>query len=1198
MKRSFILLLLLLMAALLHTTTSTVYYVMPDNHYHPINDNTYTLQHYLNNTNKYFTSNTQLYFLPGQYYLNNDLMIQGVSNFTLVGNRINEVINTVINCTSPAGIVVVGSSNTVIANIVMNGCGNYYDFFETDGNRIIRKYLISLFIFNCNTLTCNFFHSFSSHKPSGLVLFNVRENTTLEKIISSYLTIHHTEESITTFSSHFLKIDDLQINNDIKDKHAIEIEHTNVSYEVKITNVAFTSMLAVYLNCIECSNHSTTFSECSFTGQHETSDFVDDGSSANEYSGSGTHDNFVDISYKFAKIFGIYTYVNYRNEKNQIQFEHCSFINNSYPRILIQIHTFVRSVNFTITDTSVAVINCMFSKNSYVQILSIEEYSGKRNARILSSKNFGDIINQYKYTLFLLMENVTISLHMEVESGIMIFAYHTNLIMNKVIINDNQGVRGSSIIDVRYGDIKFLNYNEFSNNFIYQAVISMLESLIFVQENSILSFMSNNITKVFDIDANTKGFNMCPLQYISTRGNLDAEFEMGIKLNYSIELKDNYLLAVSDTDLVHCSWHPSSAFQKSSPLHINRAIIMNDNPLTMQQKKDICLCINKSLCCYLEEMGPIYPGQTLSFHLASTVLFTKAVFIEALSYPYITCKSNGSSLIQLDSNSCTKVEYIIKHPSGRWCELGLQTTAVDLFAPNFNRKWIEMYTIVLKPCPKGFSLHSEGYCQCDNILLSHIASLTHCNIDDQTIPRPANSWISAHTVNNSHSYHVSLHCPFDYCLPHSSHLNLSTPDSQCQFNRSGLLCGQCQQGLSAVFGSSQCKQCSNIYLLIIIPIAIAGLVLVLLFFALNLTVTNGDINGFLLYVNIISINTSIFFPHDDTAVHAFISLANLDLGITTCFYNGMDSYAKIWLQLTFPAYLILIALSLIIASRYSGRIQRLTARRALPVLATLFLLSYTKVLLTVSSVLFFYSTTTHLPRNETIVWWLVDPTVPKFGVKFTILFAVCLILFLALISFNMVLIFTRTLAQFKVINHFKPLLDAYQGPYKIKFYYWNGLQLLIRAVFFGLSALDKSLNVMVSILLLGVLIWSSEKFSLFKRKGTSLVEILFLLNLFVMFTITISRYDAVNSAMISTLISLAMLQFVCIVILHLKVFLFETFPKCEMILDRELNKCFYALRNLRGREDPRCQLELVNPVPEKDYNYEKLQDSLVAIGQY
>ena len=122
------------------------------------------------------------------------------------------------------------------------------------------------------------------------------------------------------------------------------------------------------------------------------------------------------------------------------------------------------------------------------------------------------------------------------------------------------------------------------------------------------------------------------------------------------------------------------------------------------------------------------------------------------------------------------------------------------------------------------------------------------------MPRPANTWMSAHTINNSHSYHVSLHCPFDYCLPHSSQLNLSTPDSQCQFNRSGVLCGQCQHGLSTVFGSSQCKHCSNIYLISLLPIAVAGVILILCMFIFNTTFTNGNINGFLLFINILDIN--------------------------------------------------------------------------------------------------------------------------------------------------------------------------------------------------------------------------------------------------------------------------------------------------------------------------------------------------------
>ena len=67
------------------------------------------------------------------------------------------------------------------------------------------------------------------------------------------------------------------------------------------------------------------------------------------------------------------------------------------------------------------------------------------------------------------------------------------------------------------------------------------------------------------------------------------------------------------------------------------------------------------------------------------------------------------------------------------------------------------------------------------------------------------------------------------------------------------------------------------------PITIAGLVLVLLLFILNLTVTDGTINS--LYVNIISINAPILFTKLDkfTPAYTFISIANLDLGNQTCF---------------------------------------------------------------------------------------------------------------------------------------------------------------------------------------------------------------------------------------------------------------------------------------------------------------------------
>ena len=208
--------------------------------------------------------------------------------------------------------------------------------------------------------------------------------------------------------------------------------------------------------------------------------------------------------------------------------------------------------------------------------------------------------------------------------------------------------------------------------------------------------------------------------------------------------------------------------------------------------------------------------------------------------------------------------------------------------------------------------------------------------------------------------------------------------------------------------------------------------LVLLLFTLNLTVTDGDINGFILYVNIISINSHVFFPLNNfiQPSYIFVSIANLDLGIETCFYNGMDDYAKMWLQLIFPTYLIFIATSLIMqvvtqpeykGSQHTEPYQYLLHSSYCPILRSfvLFQVSYSITLLSLTCPVKKY----------------IDANVPLFGVRFTVLFVVSLVLFLMLLHFSVVLIFTKTLSRFKLINHFKPLIDGFQGPHKYKCYY-------------------------------------------------------------------------------------------------------------------------------------------------------------------
>ena len=639
---------------------------------------------------------------------------------------------------------------------------------------------------------------------------------------------------------------------------------------------------------------------------------------------------------------------------------------------------------------------------------------------------------------------------------------------------------------------------------------------------------------------------------------------------------------ISNNDMMHCSWDSISAFSTTRPALVNKRFISYN--FSDDAHDYICLCHkNKPNNCHNKEFGPSYPGQTIKFDFVLAENNTKQAMVSTMDRSDIACQHDAdkSIVFELQYDICKLIQYKVMYTNREWCEFSLQVNIIH--TPQKSEIGVQVYTILLQACPKGFSLNLEGYCQCDTILSSYIPSLTHCNIDDQTIPRPANSWISAHTVNNSHLYRVSLHCPFDYCLPHSSHLNFSTPDSQCQFNRSGLLCGQCQQGLSAVFGSSQCKQCSNVCLFIIIPIGIAGLLLVLLLFLLNLTVTDGNINAILFYANIISINTPIFFPNSNSVTYVLISLLNLDLGIETCFYSAMDGLAKKLLQLVFPVYLILIAIFIIITSHYSRRMQRLTARRGLQVLATIFLLSYTKTLLAVSNVLFFYSTITHLPSTDTKLVWSVDANVPLFGIGFTVLFTACLLIFLLLIPFNVLLIFTRTLSRFRTVNYFKPILDAYQGPYKTKFYYWTGLQLLMRAVFFGLSGLDRSTNVIASAILLGLMIWLYEKASPFNNKLNNAIEILSLINLHALFIISYI-FTSASGIIINILVSMEMFQLVCIILVHIKMATCPSYTTNFNIIN-VINKYLVRFTQQSSKKDQReeFQLQDANSSPVVDY---------------
>jgi len=375
-------------------------------------------------------------------------------------------------------------------------------------------------------------------------------------------------------------------------------------------------------------------------------------------------------------------------------------------------------------------------------------------------------------------------------------------------------------------------------------------------------------------------------------------------------------------------------------------------------------------------------------------------------------------------------------------------------------------------------------------------------------------------------------------------------------------------------------------------VIVAGIVLVLLLYLLNLTVTSGTITGIIFYANVISINDSVFLVNNNVfkPLRVFISFLNLDLGIETCFYNGMDTYAKMWLQFFFPFYLIIIATTIIIASRYFSRILRLTYTRSLPVLATLFLLSYTSVLRAILTVLFSYSTIIELPSGNRQLVWSIDPSVPLFGLKFTILFITCLALFLLLIPFNIILLFARYLSRFRIINKFKPLLDAYQGSYKDKYYYWIGFDIISRSLFFALYVFQKTIRLTISTLILVIFSIYYGYIRPSKNKLVNSQELLLLINLTILYAVSYQGSGRIFSIFSNFMISLAFFQFCTIVFYH---FLYYT-CRCDLAKVLQVTKQkITGLYNVYHKTSDNDIMSLLD-VPERTYNYNEYQDGLVS----
>ena len=553
--------------------------------------------------------------------------------------------------------------------------------------------------------------------------------------------------------------------------------------------------------------------------------------------------------------------------------------------------------------------------------------------------------------------------------------------------------------------------------------------------------------------------------------------------------------------------------------------INSTTSITSPQRR-VCLCNTSTLvrnCSLHSAMYHIYPGD--EFNITVAVVGQLNGTVPGTVYSHLQEKYNGivkaGNRVQKINATCNNLKYTIYSTGilqeNLEMELGIQFAGDESFAYHLSTYDRLKVPFSFKRCPIGFELQNSSgarACECH----SKIKTYFSCDIGTKTmkLQHRKKAWIGidGNTLLVSHGWVL------DYCTS----INISTDDStimnqngQCRFNRSGILCGSCSENFSVALGSSKCLSNCSAYHLFLIPIfALAGLMLVILIAVFNFTVAEGTTNGLIFYANVLHISENYFFQGNSIKVltpilRAFIAWLNLDLGIPTCLYKGMDDYAKAWLQFVFPLYIWFITGFIIILSKHFHFATRLVKRNGVKVLATLVLLSYSKMIR--ASVNAFHPKYIHHisiddPQSDIIkLCWIMDCNIPYLEGKHIVLFSVGVLTCAVLIPFTLILLFIDQLNKFSNFRCFswvwklKPFFDSYTGPYTNEGRFWTGLLCTARVVLILARNLNDHKNGTLNTVLANAIVilflispWILRS-KVYKKRWLNILECSFMLNI-------------------------------------------------------------------------------------------------------
>ena len=185
----------------------------------------------------------------------------------------------------------------------------------------------------------------------------------------------------------------------------------------------------------------------------------------------------------------------------------------------------------------------------------------------------------------------------------------------------------------------------------------------------------------------------------------------------------------------------------------------------------------------------IYPGKQFNVMLKAISEVGSPVPANILiDNSYTGGEYSITPLSQSINATCTKVYFrLSSHKEDHSVILGL-------FPENSCQSLIRSLeiTVYIKSCPYGFEISKDhSKCVCNKKIKKFTSN---CYIDDLSFERTKNNfWIAL--VDETELVIYESRCPLDYCVESSISVTFMLNDlsTQCNFNRNGTLCGQCQK---------------------------------------------------------------------------------------------------------------------------------------------------------------------------------------------------------------------------------------------------------------------------------------------------------------------------------------------------------------------------------------------------------------------